>query len=134
MTSVGHFSLASQTPNNPSVASFFMTMVGDKPGFTPQDFQELWKERGIPERHPRFHYTISETNQGYFEPETRNDHVKDTLFPFLYRKDIQSRINALQTMPLNVHDKTWEVQIAPAGPVGTSGGSPAAKKIEKKEN
>lgn len=124
MTSVGHFSLASQTPNNPSVASFFMTMVGDKPGFTTKDFQELWEERGIPERHPRFHYAISETNQGYFEPEKSNtEHVKETFFPFLYRKDIQSRIEALQTEPLNVHDKTWEVQIASTGPVGTSGGA-----------
>lgn len=125
MTSVGHFSLASQTPNNPSVASFFMTMVGEKPGFTSRDFQELWEERGIPERHPRFHYKISETNQGYFEPEATNDHVKNTFFPFLYRKEIQNRVKALQTEPLNVHDKTWEVQIASTGPVGTSGGSPA---------
>ena len=131
MTSVGHFSLASQTPNNPSVASFFMTVVGDKPGFTPKDFQELWEERGIRERHPRFHYTISETNQGYFEPEVTNEHVKDTFFPFLYRKDIQSRIEALQTEPLNVHDKTWEIQIAPTGPVGTSGGSPAKNASNK---
>ena len=103
-----------------------MTMVGEKPGFTTKDFKELWEERGIPERHPRFHYAISETNQGYFEPEVTNDHVKETFFPSLYRKDIQSRIEALQTEPLHVHDKTWEIQIAPSGPVGKSGGSAKA--------
>jgi hypothetical protein len=122
MTSVGQFSLASQTANNPSVSSFFMTLVGDKPGFTPKDFQLLWKERGMAERHPRFHYTVSEDNPGHFEPETKNDHVQETFFPYLYRKEIQSRIAALQTAPLNVHEKTWEVQIAASGPLGVSGG------------
>jgi WS/DGAT C-terminal domain len=122
MTSVGHFSLASQTANNPSVSTFFMTLVGEQPGFTPKDFQELWKERGMAERHPRFHYTVSEDNPGHFEPETKNDHIQETFFPYLYRKEIQSRIAALQTVPLNVHEKTWEVQIAASGPLGVSGG------------
>jgi len=134
MTSVGHFSLASQTLNNPSVTSFFMTMVGDKPGFTPQEFQEVWNERGIAERHPRFHYTVSKSSQGYFEPELNQDHVKETLFPFLYRKDIQSRIEALQTEPLDVYDKTWEVSIAPSGRPGTSGGSPASMTCTENDN
>jgi len=124
MTSVGHFSLASQTANNPSVSSFFMTLVGNKPGFTPKDFQDLWEERGMAQRHPRFHLAISEDHPGYFEPESHNvDHVSETFFPYLYRKDLQSRLQALQTNPLDVHDKTWEVQIAAEGPVGQSGGS-----------
>lgn len=125
MTSVGHFSLASQTENNPSVSSFFMTMVGEKPGFTTKEFRDLWKERGMAERHPRFHLAISEDAPGHFEPEEKDDHVRETFFPYLYRKDIQSRIEALQTQPLDVHDKTWEVQIAASGPLGQSGGVPA---------
>lgn len=133
MTSVGHFSLASQTDNNPSVSSFFMTLVGEKPGFTTKDFQQLWEDRGMPERHPRFHMAISKDTPGHFEPEAKNDHVHETFFPYLYRKDIQSRIEALQTQPLNVHDKTWEVQIASSGPVGASGGAPSSVAVSPED-
>ena len=121
MTSVGHFSLTSQTDDNPSVSTFFMSLVGEKPGFTVQDFEKLWQDREMAERHPRFHFTVSKDRPGHFESETVNDHVSETYFPQVYRKDIQSRIEALQLDPVDVHEKTWEVMIAPSGPLGVSG-------------
>lgn len=143
MTSVGHFSLASETLNNPSVAAFFITLVGDQPnGFTPQEFCQLWNTKQIGERHPRFHVTVDKKNNNKFDTdnnthaEMHHVHVSESIFPKVYRKDIQARVEQLQTDPLNVKEKLWEVKIAPKGPLGTSGGitTKVAQQLQEKNS
>ena len=82
MTSIGRFSHESETFGNPSVPTVFMVLTGPKP-FTSSDFIQLWRERGVSEKHPRFEQRIDETKPGYFSAATKDlDHrVPDTTFP-----------------------------------------------------
>lgn len=78
MTSVGRFSLKSETEANRSIPTFFLALSGAKKidgkdhTFSPQkiftisDFENCWLERDMPRRHPRFHSTVCPEQQ-FFE-------------------------------------------------------------------
>ena len=121
MTSIGRFSHESETFGNPSVPTVFLVLTGPKP-FTSSDFIQLWRERGVSEKHPRFEQRIDETKPGYFSAATKDlDHrVSDTTFPSMYRKDLASRMSHFLTAPLAVYEALWEARVA-TGAIGTSG-------------
>jgi diacylglycerol O-acyltransferase len=95
MTSIGRFSLKSESDTNLSIPTFFLALSGRKksddstaPGnttaavgtsqstsniFTVNDFESAWMNRDMPSRHPRFHSTVSKHDDRFFE-ETH--HVK----------------------------------------------------------
>lgn len=68
MTPMGYFSVLSETAANPSIPVALMELSGKRP-FSKNDFVALWKERGLSERHDRFHMRLSPQRPGYFEPE-----------------------------------------------------------------
>mmetsp|Transcript_25797 Transcript_25797/g.46551 ORF Transcript_25797/g.46551 Transcript_25797/m.46551 type:complete len:657 (+) Transcript_25797:131-2101(+) len=89
MTSVGRFSLKSETEENRSIPTFFLALSGEKKKvdgtpdaamhkfsprkiFTVSDFEDAWLKRDMPSRHPRFHSTVCPQQQ-YFE-ETHHVH------------------------------------------------------------
>lgn len=127
MTSIGRFSLESETPTNPSIPTFFVALVGDKP-FSAQTFAQLWKDRGMEDLHPRFHHVVSPTRQGYFEYNAVEEplDIQDALPPMIYREDLRHRIQTCLTHPLNVQDALWQVQIS-NGTLGSSGAIPGNK-------
>jgi hypothetical protein len=125
MTSVGRFSLESETSTNPSIPTFFVALAGNKP-FTAQSFAQLWKDRGMQDLHPRFHHVVSPTHVGYFEPNTEELDIQDALPPMIYRDDLKHRIQTCLTHPLNVNDALWQVQIS-SGTLGSSGAIPGNK-------
>jgi len=94
MTSIGRFSLKSESVSNPSIPTFFLALSGSKKPdsdspektaavgtshsstrniFTVNDFEGAWMKRDMPARHPRFHSTVSRHDDRFFE-ETH--HVK----------------------------------------------------------
>jgi hypothetical protein len=118
MTSIGRFSLESETSTNPSIPTFFIALAGSKP-LTAQGFEELWEERGMETKHPRFHHAVSPTHKGYFE-RTQELQISDTLSPQVYREDLKYRVESCLTHPLTVTDALWQVQLS-SGNMGTSG-------------
>lgn len=125
MTSMGRFSLESETATNPSIPTFFIALAGEKP-FSAQTFAQLWKDRGMEKLHPRFHHVVSPTHPGHFEPNHEELDITDALPPMIYRQDLKHRIQACLTHPLNVTDSLWQVQIS-SGVLGSSGAIPGNK-------
>ena len=97
MTSVGRFSLKSETQSNRSIPTFFLALAGQKnksssspndnddaamhkysPNkiFTVSDFENAWLHRSMPTKHPRFHSTVCDELE-YFE-ETHQVHPPAT--------------------------------------------------------
>eukprot|EP00584_Thalassiosira_punctigera_P005948 CAMPEP_0172540752 /NCGR_PEP_ID=MMETSP1067-20121228/11697_1 /TAXON_ID=265564 ORGANISM="Thalassiosira punctigera, Strain Tpunct2005C2" /NCGR_SAMPLE_ID=MMETSP1067 /ASSEMBLY_ACC=CAM_ASM_000444 /LENGTH=161 /DNA_ID=CAMNT_0013326665 /DNA_START=25 /DNA_END=507 /DNA_ORIENTATION=- len=90
MTSVGRFSLRSETEDNRSIPTFFLALSGEKKKaednsstpdttihkfsprkiFTVPDFEDAWLKQDMPSRHPRFHSTVCPQQQ-YFEETHR---------------------------------------------------------------
>lgn len=67
MTSIGRFSLVSQTEENPSVISFFVALAHDTDkDIGVDDFKELWQKR-VMKRHDRFGFQVSSEDYKYFE-------------------------------------------------------------------
>lgn len=94
MTSIGRFSLKSESDTNLSIPTFFLALSGSKKKtdsnaanttatvgtsqparniFTVNDFETTWMNREMPSRHPRFHSIVSKHDDRFFE-ETH--HVK----------------------------------------------------------
>jgi hypothetical protein len=128
MTSIGHFSVLSQTKYNPSIVTFVMGLTGKEP-LTISEFSQLWKERGMMERHERFHQKLSSSETGYFVPKMNStedrhsvqDHLSETAFPSLYRSDVIYRMKSLQMTTWDLTDSLWRISIAPWGALGSSG-------------
>jgi hypothetical protein len=116
MTSIGHFSMISETAFNPSIVTFFIKLSG--PPMTLPDFAKLWQTREMDQRHERFHQAVSETHPGHFEAiplEPEQDpvsrHLSDTIFPSS-RQDLQARIQTTQTSRWNLSNELWHIYIA----------------------
>ena len=95
MTSIGRFSLKSESETNPSIPTFFLALTGQKKSeqdadddasrktlavgnnpssiFTVNDFETAWMKRDMPSRHPRFHSTVSKHDDRFFETH----HIQD---------------------------------------------------------
>lgn len=66
LTSLGRFTLRSQTDENPSNISFFVAFAHDEKDALPvQDFQQLWMNR-VMSHHERFHFAIDDDDH-YFK-------------------------------------------------------------------
>jgi hypothetical protein len=77
MTSIGRFSLVSQTEENPSIISFFVALAHEKnKDIDVDEFTRLWENRVL-KRHDRFGFQVSGDNYRYFEVGI---HLLATLF------------------------------------------------------
>jgi hypothetical protein len=120
MTSIGHFSVVSETTHNPSIVTFVMALTGQTP-LTAQEFSRLWRERGMEERHPRFHKKIANGSNFIPTDDPVEDHLTETTFPVVPRADVKARIQQLQMTPWDLSEKLWHMWIAPSGKLGASG-------------
>ena len=144
MTSIGRFSLQSETITNPSLPTFFVALAGppvnsqqvyasdDSSIMSVNEFIDLWNRKQMSNRHPRFHASVNATanasssaNQNLdFEYNTPNlyKYVSETLPYYVPRLELQRRIEQMlcntQTLPLN--EKLWEAKVT-SGPLGSSG-------------
>jgi len=67
MTSIGRFSLASQTEENPSIISFFVALAHKAGEDIDIDaLSEMWEQR-VMQKHERFGFKVSDDVDGYFE-------------------------------------------------------------------
>ena len=90
MTSIGRFSMQSETPRNLSIPTFFIALSSKKScgdasasassdlpstdaGMSSSDFESAWTRSGMPGRHPRFHSRVSSQDDRYFEYEPAED-------------------------------------------------------------
>ena len=98
-----------------------MVLTGPKP-FTASDFIQLWQQRGVSKKHPRFEQCIDETKPGFFNAATKGlEHrVSDTIFPSIYRTDLAYRMSHMLTAPFAVYEALWEARVA-TGAIGSSG-------------
>ena len=145
MTSIGRFSMKSETETNLSIPTFFIAL-GEKPktnsnnsndttNFTVSDFKSIWLQREMHKRHPRFHSRVSKDDDRFYELDTTtttttqgpvtylDQHVKESMHTYIYRTDLKKRIEQMLQSPINVMEKLWEVQIS-NGPLGSSGAIP----------
>ncbi|GAX26340.1 hypothetical protein FisN_16Lh181 [Fistulifera solaris] len=120
MTSIGHFSVVSETTHNPSIVTFVMALTGSTP-LTAQEFSRLWRERAMEERHPRFHKKIVDGSKFIPTDDPVEDHLTETTFPVVPRTDVKTRIQQLQMTPWDLSEKLWHMWIAPWGKLGASG-------------
>lgn len=155
MTNIGRFSLKTETKTNPSVPTFFIalssppstTSSNDKSDnatgisrthnrnesevMTVPEFISTWHKRNMPSLHPRFHYKLSSTFDGHFEPIKHESkagrlnspvsiHVMETLPMNIYREDLKRRVESLVSTAMDVKNKLWSVQIS-SGELGSSG-------------
>lgn len=85
MTSIGRFSMQSETPRNLSIPTFFIALSSKKnddaggagAGMSSSDFESAWMRSGMPGRHPRFHSRVSSQDDRYFEYEPAEDAYDD---------------------------------------------------------
>lgn len=135
MTSIGRFSLRSETSMNPSVPTFFVALSGKSDdqeisssdssdgGMSVDEFKNLWYDRGMHIKHPRFHSYIPSNENGFFEhlvDKHLSDHVFEKSHYSVPKKELQARMEQFLTKPLKINDKLWECQIS-SGPLGSSG-------------
>ena len=124
---MGRFSYESETETNPSVPTFFVALTGPK-SFTAKDFVQIWKDKGISQKHARFDQAIDLDRPGYFQgsivPIERK--VSDTLFPVVYRRELSYRLSHWLGSSLPLDKTLWEVQVT-SGPLGRSGAMSRAK-------
>jgi len=144
MTSIGHFTLKSQTSQNLSIPTFFIALASNlssndsipvdllpykKPSdFTLSELESIWAKKNMAHLHPRFHSKICTKDEGFFIQDASQidrfrllqDYARETLHPFSYRVDLQKRIEYLLTQPMETSKHLWEVYIS-NGPLGSSG-------------
>ena len=85
MTSIGRFSMQSETPRNLSIPTFFLalsskttssdssTLENGRGGMSSSEFESAWMRSQMPSRHPRFHSRVSSQDDRYFEYEPAED-------------------------------------------------------------
>ncbi len=67
MTSIGRFSLSSQTEENPSIISFFVALAHEEgKDLNLEAFNSLWSER-IMSKYERFRFHVCREDNRYFE-------------------------------------------------------------------
>ena len=153
--------MVSETGDNKSIPTFFLALSGSKKNnedqtgpssvyasisnsqnkFTVEDFETAWLDKDMPNRHPRFHSTVSSHDDRYFEevhhikpddedyPKIKAEldrHLSETMHFSVYRDDLRYRLEHMLTSPIEVQDKLWEVKIS-NGPLGSSGAISKAK-------
>ncbi len=67
MSSIGRFSLRSQTKENPSIITFFVALVHDDGNdISEEEFIQLWEER-VMKKYDRFTFQVCSDDDRYFE-------------------------------------------------------------------
>ena len=130
MTTIGRFSMLSETPWNPSLVTLAMTLKG--PPFTASDFLKTWQTQEMVDRHPRFHWTVSTQYPGHFDATRQSSFelpVSDSLKPLesKEREDLLARLTLAQLTPLELTKSLWKVQIVPNVTQGLVPSSKTAK-------
>lgn len=142
MSSVGRFSLLSETQSNPSIPVMVLAMTG-KP-WKPRDFVNLYTERKVVEKHPRFAAHLDTRRNNFVFPSAssvsvdplataRNSslpRVTTVLYPVIPRAELKHRINDAIRDPLDLDTRLWEAQTATGGAIGQSGAIPQQKLLE----
>lgn len=109
-TSIGRFSLKSETATNPLLVTFFAALANE-PGkdLDVDEFQTMWGER-VMRKHERFRSRVCEWDNRFFEicPIDYDDYVMRSPHSSTYRKDLQRRIEGMLTTKLDVTEKLWE--------------------------
>jgi hypothetical protein len=153
--------MKSESEDNLSIPTFFLALSGSKNSnedesgpssvysavsnsrnkFTVSDFEHEWLDKDMSKRHPRFHSTVSQHDDRYFEevhhikpddedyPKIKAEldrHASETIHFSVYRDDLRNRLEHMLTSPIEVQDKLWEVKIS-NGPLGSSGAISKAK-------
>eukprot|EP00816_Leptocylindrus_hargravesii_P012561 CAMPEP_0196816426 /NCGR_PEP_ID=MMETSP1362-20130617/55281_1 /TAXON_ID=163516 /ORGANISM="Leptocylindrus danicus, Strain CCMP1856" /LENGTH=609 /DNA_ID=CAMNT_0042193761 /DNA_START=53 /DNA_END=1882 /DNA_ORIENTATION=- len=121
-TSIGRFSLKSETATNPLLVTFFAALANE-PGknLDVDEFQTMWGER-VMRKHERFRSRVCEWDNRFFEicPIDFDDYVMLSPHSSTYRVDLQKRIEGMLTTKLDVTEKLWEVRLS-KGELGSSG-------------
>jgi len=99
-------------------------------------FRGIWKEKGMLERHPRFHEKLSSDFSHFESTKSVNltDSITETTFPNVPREDVKHRIQHLQMTPWDYTERLWRIWIAPWGALGASGVVPRAPDSAKGES
>lgn len=125
MTSIGRFSLKSETLQNPSIPTFF---IGVRGKLNVEEMDEVWNRRDIMKKYDRLQSSVCEQDDRFFKLNNKSsfrDYASVTLHssspdPELYRKELQRRVEHFLLKPLDVHDRLWEMQMS-TGKLGSSG-------------
>eukprot|EP00979_Chaetoceros_neogracilis_P004746 scaffold824_cov132-Chaetoceros_neogracile.AAC.8 len=123
LTSLGRFTLRSQTEENPSIIAFFLALAHDSDkDLSLHDFQSTWEKR-VMEKHERFRCQVSREDDHFFErpldhyiSEIQHPDGKDP-------KEFSKRIESMLLSPIEVTEKLWQANLS-CGPIGTSGAIP----------
>jgi diacylglycerol O-acyltransferase / wax synthase len=145
MSSVGRFSLLSETQTNPSIPVMVLAMTG-KP-WKPQDFVKLYTDRQVAEKHPRFAAHLDARRNNFVFPATTVEdplgaktsswlpHIQPVLYPIIPRAELKDRINDAIKDPIDLDTRLWEARTATGGAIGQSGAIPADRiVVVKKES
>mmetsp|Transcript_10472 Transcript_10472/g.14671 ORF Transcript_10472/g.14671 Transcript_10472/m.14671 type:complete len:642 (-) Transcript_10472:250-2175(-) len=131
MSSIGRFSLRSQTEHNPCIVTFFIAFsnrMGSE-GMTMKEFEDLWR-RKVMDRHERFRCHVSEDDDNYFEiadKKSFEEYASEVIHPCLAKSnELHNRVEYFLSSHLNVNHKLWEATLS-TGPIGSSGAIEAAK-------
>jgi diacylglycerol O-acyltransferase len=117
MTAIGHFSILSETKWNPSIITLLVSLKcpNAKQPFGSTEFAQLWRDKGMSERHPRLQARVA--TDGYFVPkeDAPNLPVTEGLAPLpgQERQDLQRRIAHLQMTPLDLSQGLWKAWLIP---------------------
>jgi len=123
LTSIGRFSLRSQSERNPCIISFFLAF-SNKRGKKRMDLTEMesvWRKR-VMDKHERFRSRICDGDDRFFEvvDEHFDLYAKEVPHPGQHRFDLNNRIGKFLTSSLNVNKRLWEAKIS-TGTLGSSG-------------
>jgi WS/DGAT C-terminal domain len=132
MTSIGRFSLASETVWNPSIITVVIELQNTRnnPKFTKQDFIRLWNQRNMDERHPRFHQIVdsstrkSSSMHEFHSSQTTDisHHVSESILP-MNRQGLQKLVQDMQLKQWDLSDSLWHLTVCNSveKPVGRAG-------------
>jgi hypothetical protein len=132
LTSIGRFTMRSQTKEHPSIICFFVSLAHEEGNLLDiRDFRRAWKKRVI-DQHERFHSRVCSTDDRYFEVVDQSleeciieaKHPTKENMPSIIENRILSQMDVTKTL--------WEIQLS-SGPLGSSGCIPDVY-IDPKEN
>lgn len=132
MTSIGRFTMRSQTAENPSIICFFVSLAQEKDNVLDiRDFRRVWKKRVV-DQHERFHSHICPDDDRYFEvvDQSLEECIKQAEHPT--KENMPSIIEQHLLSPMDVKKTLWEIDLS-SGPLGSSGCIPEVY-VDPKEN
>lgn len=120
LTSIGRFTMRSQTKEHPSIICFFVSLAHEEGNLLDiRDFRRAWKKRVI-DQHERFHSRVCSTDDRYFEvvDQSLEECITEAKHPT--KENMPSIIENRILSPMDVTKTLWEIQLS-SGPLGSSG-------------